>query len=63
MIINTEDIKAYIFESGLTCYRMSKETGLNEVQFHSYRKGKAKVDNMLLSSAVKIQKVVNEKRG
>lgn len=50
-----------LFNSDITDYRISKDSGVALSMIQNYRKGNRKVENMTLKTANKIYKIIKKK--
>ena len=57
MIIDTEKIQS-LLDSGITGYKISKETGIQETQIGKYRRNELKFENMTIATATKFMKYI-----
>lgn len=62
MLIDIKAIKEYLNDDENTGYRICKDTGLSIGQSYSLKNGTAKVEKMSVENAMRIQKVINDKR-
>lgn len=61
MIINLEEIKE-LLKSDITGYRISLRTDVKQQTYDKYRKGKSRIEDMTLQTAIDLQNYIDSKK-